>query len=171
MAHPSDMDHGPRRQDRSPETSGAPTTAVVVIGIDGSDTSWDAFWWACGETRRTSGRAVAVFVTPVGGTGIAAASARCSPYVIDCGAFDQAAAAQAEQLHSLAQGYATDRDVNLTFVHVRGDPAKELLRLAEANHADLIVVGRSTKARHHLAGSLGRRLIRRRQGPVVVVVP
>lgn len=171
MTHPSDMDHDARHQDRPMDPSGAPTTAVVVIGIDGSDTSWDAFWWACGEARRTSGRVIAVFVTPIGGSGIAAASARCSPFAIDCATFDQVAAAEAEQLRNQAYGYTADRNVDLEFVHRRGDTAKELLRIAERDHADLIVVGRSTKARHHLAGSLGRRLIRRRHGPVVVVVP
>jgi hypothetical protein len=37
--------------------------------------------------------------------------------------------------------------------------------------ADLIVVGRSAKMLHHLAGSLGRRLVSRRDAPVIVVVP
>ncbi|HEX3459331.1 MAG TPA: universal stress protein [Acidimicrobiales bacterium] len=168
MAHPSDMDHDSLRQHQPP---GAPATTVVVIGIDGSTTSWDAFWWACGEARRTSGRAIAVYVTPVGGSGLAAASARCSPFAIDCAAFDQVASAAADELRNQVYGYAADRDVDLKFVHLRGDTAKEILRVAEADHADLIVVGKSTKARHHLAGSLGRRLIRRRHAPVVVVVP
>jgi len=33
------------------------------------------------------------------------------------------------------------------------------------------VVGRSAKMRHHVAGSLGRRLVGRKDAPVVVVVP
>jgi len=33
------------------------------------------------------------------------------------------------------------------------------------------VVGRSAKARHHVAGSLGRCLVVKRRAPVVVVVP
>jgi hypothetical protein len=32
-------------------------------------------------------------------------------------------------------------------------------------------VGRSAKMLHHLAGSLGRRLVARKDAPVVVVVP
>jgi nucleotide-binding universal stress UspA family protein len=168
MAHPNDMDRDSLRQHRRSEAPGAP---VVVIGVDGSATSWDAFWWACGEARRTAGRAIAVFVTPVGGSGLAAASARCSPFVIDCSAFDQVAVAEADELRNQAFRYAADRDVDLKFVHLRGDTAREILRVAEDDHADLIVVGKSTKARHHLAGSLGRRLIRRRHAPVVVVVP
>jgi nucleotide-binding universal stress UspA family protein len=171
MAPSNDMDHDSQRRDELTESKGAPAATVIVVGIDGSDTSWDAFHWACGETRRTSGRAIAVFVSPVGGTGAAAASARCSPVAIDYRAFEEVAVAQADQLRSQAQAYAADRDVNLTFMHVRGGTAKELLRIAESDHADLIVVGRSAKARHHLAGSLGRRLIRKRRAPIVVVVP
>jgi len=69
------------------------------------------------------------------------------------------------------EGYAVGHDVDLTFIHATGDAASELLRLATALRADQIVVGRSMKARHHLAGSLGRRLAGKREAPVVVVVP
>jgi nucleotide-binding universal stress UspA family protein len=170
MAASNDMDRDSQPRERSTERKGAPAKTVIVIGIDGSETSWDAFWWACGEAGRTSGRAIAVFVSPIGGTGAAAAAARY-PVSIDVRAFDEVAIAQAEQLRNEAQLYAADRGVDLSFVHVRGGTAKELLRVAESDRADLIVVGRSAKARHHLAGSLGRRLIRRRRAPIVVVVP
>ena len=62
-------------------------------------------------------------------------------------------------------------DLDITFVHAYGDPARELLRIAAEAGADLIVVGRSEKARHQLAGSLGRHLVVKRGAPVVVVVP
>ena len=58
------MDPGPHRRDQVHDTSTSSASAVVVVGIDGSDTSWDAFCWACGETRRLGGRTVAVFVGP-----------------------------------------------------------------------------------------------------------
>jgi nucleotide-binding universal stress UspA family protein len=166
----NNMDHNSHQPERLSAGRGAPTATVIVVGVDGSDTSWDAFHWACGETRRTSGRTIAVFVSPIGGTGAAAASARF-PVAIDYQAFDEVAVAQAEQLRGQAETYAADGGVSLTFVHARGGTAKGLLQVAEAYHADLIVVGRSAKARHLLAGSLGRRLIRKRQAPIVVVVP
>jgi nucleotide-binding universal stress UspA family protein len=43
--------------------------------------------------------------------------------------------------------------------------------LSRSVDADLIVVGKSSKLRHHLAGSLGRRLVSRHDAPAVVVVP
>jgi nucleotide-binding universal stress UspA family protein len=143
--------------------------AAVVVGLDGSDTSWDAFWWACGEARRLGGRAVAVFVSPAGGGGMAAIAVTAG--VCDYSAVHASAAAQASSLRDQVRRHLGDDGPDITFVHTSGDPARELLRVAEAVRADMIVVGRSTKARHHLAGSLGRYLIARRKAPFVVVVP
>jgi nucleotide-binding universal stress UspA family protein len=161
------MTHSSGRHRTSPERDGktatgsAPSTATVVIGLDGSDSSWDAFWWACGEARRLGGRAVAVFVSPFPSAVSADTAALAG----------QVAGELAEQLRLQAERCATDQGVDITFVHSQGDPALELLRIAAANQANQIVVGRSTKARHRLAGSLGPRLIRRDKAPVVVVVP
>jgi nucleotide-binding universal stress UspA family protein len=78
---------------------------------------------------------------------------------------------QAEKLSAQVRRYGHDHGVDVAFVHTQGDAAKELLRIANADHADLLVVGRSTKARHRFAGSLGRRLVGRSRAPIVVVVP
>src|SRR6478609_10887129 len=40
------------------------TAPVIVVGLDGSPTSWDAFSWAAGEAVRANGRLLAVYVTP-----------------------------------------------------------------------------------------------------------
>jgi nucleotide-binding universal stress UspA family protein len=61
--------------------------------------------------------------------------------------------------------------VQLTFVRELGDPVHALISVARSAHADLVVVGRSAKMLHHLAGSAGRRLASRQDAPVVVVVP
>ena len=68
------------------------------------------------------------------------------------------------------QGHSND-GLDVAFVHARGDPARELLRVAAEVSADLIVVGKSVKARHRIAGSLGRCLIGKHRSPIVVVVP
>ncbi len=141
--------------------------ASVVVGLDGTETSWDAFWWACGEARRLSGRTVAAYV----GSTSAAASAACLGGAMLYGAVQQVVTDQADHLGDQVREYAGDHGIDVTFVHTHGDIAEELLRIAEVEHADLIVVGRSTKARHHLAGSLGRRLVGKRNSPIIVVVP
>jgi len=38
---------------------------ILVVGVDGSLPSWDAFAWAAGEARRSCGRVIAVFATPL----------------------------------------------------------------------------------------------------------
>ena len=48
-------------------SSGIPhAPQVVVVGVDASPTSWDAFAWAAGTVARSNGRLVAVHVAPLG---------------------------------------------------------------------------------------------------------
>ncbi len=164
------MDPSPHNRDSEHGDSGKPVRARVVVGIDGSDTSWAAFCWACGETRRLGGRTVAVFVGPTPGAG-AMATGSFTGLGVAYGAVQQSMTDQAQQLADQVRAYGDDHGVDVTFVCTHGITAKELLRIANADHADLLVVGRSTKARHHLAGSLGRRLVGKRGAPIVVVVP
>jgi nucleotide-binding universal stress UspA family protein len=115
---------------------------------------------------------VVVFVSsaPMAEASAAACAALAGVAVPQTGV-DERAAEQAGQLRSRVEQWASDADLAMTFVHANGDATNELLRVAQAEHADLIVIGKSTKARHHVAGSLGRRLIGKRDAPVVVVVP
>jgi nucleotide-binding universal stress UspA family protein len=171
MGHREEMDHSRQHHDRVHGDGGEPVCASVVVGIDGSDTSWDAFCWACGETRRLGGRIVAVFVDRSSGAAAANATASFAGSAVAVVAIQQSITDQAAQLAHQVRAYGAEHGVEVTFVRAQGDTAKELLRIAHDDHADLIVVGRSTKARHHLAGSLGRRLVGKRGGPIVVVVP
>jgi nucleotide-binding universal stress UspA family protein len=165
------MDRTPRHQDRLRSLHDPSSAVTVVVGIDGSESSWDAFWWASGQAQRQHGRVVAAFVSPTVETSLLATSMALSASSCDHAAFDQIATEQAERLRHQLEGYATDHDIPFTFVRARGDATTELLHVADKYHADLIVIGKSTKARHHLAGSLGKRLIGKRNAPVVVVVP
>ena len=153
-----------------PSDETAAVRAVVLVGIDGSETSWHALSWACGEARRLRGRAVAVFVSSSADCAFAA-PAIIGGVPFDCGWNDSMASGRADTLRRELECYAAGHDVDLTFVHTDGDAASELLRLARVLHADQIVVGRSMKFRHHLAGSLGCRLAGKRHTPIVVVVP
>jgi nucleotide-binding universal stress UspA family protein len=169
MGTPSEMDVSPQLPDRSTETPDVPANPAVVVGFDGSDSSWDALYWACGEARRLGARAVAVFVTAAAGPAIeATASAMTGACFVPS---DQIGRDWAEQLREQTKQFGANQGVHLSFIHTRGEAAAEILRTACAHHADQIVVGRSRKARHRLAGSLGRRLIGKRNAPVVVVVP
>jgi nucleotide-binding universal stress UspA family protein len=152
------------------ETDLDETRPVVVIGLDGSETSWHAFSWGCGEARRTGGRAVAVFVSPCLRLG-AGAGLMLGIDSYDHGAVETAVRQQAERLRVEALARAVSARIELTFLHARGDPASELLRVAGEVHADLTAIGRSTKLCHRLAGALGRRLLAKRDAPIIVVVP
>jgi nucleotide-binding universal stress UspA family protein len=170
MGHSSGMGYSPQHRDHLHDGSSSRVNSLIVVGIDGSDTSWDAFCWACGETSRLGGRTVAVFVGPTSGAASAAAAAFAGAAVV-YGTIQQSMTEQAESLSEQVRAYGHDHSVDVAFVNIQGDTARELLRIANAEEADLLVVGRSTKARHHIAGSMGRRLVGRRGAPIVVVVP
>jgi K+-sensing histidine kinase KdpD len=149
-----------------------PGTPSVVVGIDGSASSWDAYWWAYGEARRLSGRLLAVYVSPVASASLAAASTASGVAVLDHHSVERTIVEQAEHLREeIRRCCAQEHGVRVTFVHARGTAGGELLRISEMVNADVLVVGRSEKARHQFAGSLGRHLISKRGAPVVVVVP
>jgi nucleotide-binding universal stress UspA family protein len=171
MGHHDEMDNTSQHRGHLHGDARSPVGALIVVGIDGSETSWDALCWACGETNRLGGRAVAVFVGPSSGGASLTASASLTGTVVPYGVIQQTMTDQAEKLSQQVRAYGHEHGVNVTFVHTQGDTAKELLRIANSDQADLLVVGRSSKARHHIAGSLGRRLVGSSAAPIVVVVP
>jgi K+-sensing histidine kinase KdpD len=138
---------------------------VIVVGLDGSSSSWDAFCWSVGEALRTNGEVVAVYVLPL----TDAAAAFGVPY--DYAGVEQARRDVVDELRSEATQRAHELGVALSFVTERGDATRALTDIARSVHANLVVVGRSAKRLHHLAGSLSRRLTSRNDAPVVVVVP
>jgi len=149
----------------SPVRAVGSTAPLIVVGLDGSSTSWDAFSWAAGEAIRSNGSLVAVYVTP-----------EVEPVAtvgesLGYAAVEQARDEVAVQLRDEAKHRARELGLHLRFVWERGDTAPTITRIARSLGADLIVVGRSAKMLHHLAGSLGRRLVSRRDAPVIAVVP
>ena len=135
-------------------------TTTIVVGIDGSASSWSALWWAAGEATRVEGRIIAVYVSCITNPGLAAAAVAG----IDATAYMEAREAadheHADDLKAEIQQVATKLGVRVDFLHLRGDPAEQLVHAAHNTHADIISVGRSTNLRHRLAGSLGRKLTR-----------
>ena len=135
---------------------------VIVVGLDGSPASWDAFSWATGEAARDNGRLIAVYATSMAGPfGVPA----------DYADAEQTHQEVANQLACEAAQWASDAGVPLSFVREPGDVIRALTSVARSAGADLVVVGRSAKMLHHLAGSASRRLVSRRDAPVTVVVP
>lgn len=141
---------------------------TVLVGLDGSSTSWDAFWWACGQAGRLAGRLVVMFVTPAVPPELA--SCALGAPMPDYSEVERTRGDEVAKLRSEVES-SFEGGCELSFVHASGDAASELLRAAARLEADLLVIGRSTKLQHHLVGSIGRRLISKRDAPVVVVVP
>jgi nucleotide-binding universal stress UspA family protein len=148
-----------------PVAAGPRAVPVIVVGVDGSPTSWDAFSWAAAEATRTHAKVIALYATPVvePGAGFGAP--------ISYAAAEQARDELVQQLKDETEQRARQLGVQASFVRDVGDAASALTRFSESVHADLIVVGKSSKVLHHLAGSLGRRLVSRHGGPAIVVVP
>jgi nucleotide-binding universal stress UspA family protein len=144
--------------------TGRPT---LVVGVDGSAPSWDAFAWAAGEARRGNGRIVAVFVTSIIEPEEALGPTAPLGYAAAADARDQITEALADEVARRAETLG----VEVSFVRGIGDAAHVLTEVAHSNHADLVVVGRSAKMLHRLAGSVSRRLVLNRDCPVIVVVP
>jgi nucleotide-binding universal stress UspA family protein len=138
---------------------------VIVVGLDGSPTSWDAFFWAAGEALGGDGTLVAVYVLPVAEP----AAAFAVPF--DYASVEYTRQQVARELKDEAERRARQLGVSVTFVSEYGDATDVLTDVARRVRAHLVVVGRSAKALHHLAGSLSHRLTCRKDAPVVVVVP
>lgn len=161
------------RPSRQPREFGGPSatqrvgTSTVVVGFDGSVASFDAVHWACGEASRLQGRVVAVYVAPRAALGALAGAvgAPCCEQMVE-----QAREEISQQLEAHVKRLQ-EEGFDVELVSVKGSPADELVEIARATRADLLVVGRSQHALHHLAGSIGRALAGRRDAPVVVVVP
>jgi nucleotide-binding universal stress UspA family protein len=140
---------------------------VLVVGVDGSPASWDAFEWAANEARRHRGRVIAVFaISPVDPE-----LAMAFNVPLDFGATEDARTEMVDGLEGEVARRAGELGVDATFVWEHGDVAQALSRVAGAAHSEVIVLGRSERALHGLVGSLGDRLAHRNDLPVVVVVP
>jgi nucleotide-binding universal stress UspA family protein len=134
-----------------------PTT--LVVGVDGSDTATRALYYALGLARRQHSSVIAVYAMamPAGYEGEMGAA----PY--------QAGLEVAGDLESRIQVLAADYHVRIRFVSVPGDPVSVLIKIAEAHHADGIVLGASKAIGHRLFGSAAVRAVRRCRCPVTVV--
>jgi nucleotide-binding universal stress UspA family protein len=150
---------------QSPESRADPAAPVIVVGVDGSPTSWDAFSWAAGEAVRSRGRLIVVYVMPF----TERAAALGVPY--DYVGFEDARQAIAAELEDETLRRARDIGISVRFIGEYGDATDALADVARNVNANLVVVGRSAKRWHQVAGSLSHRLVCRKDSPVVVVVP
>jgi nucleotide-binding universal stress UspA family protein len=134
--------------------------SLVLVGVDGSETSLRAGAFAAGLARREGSRLVCVFVKPATSY-LAATGAGLSVVLPD----DD----ESDELRRLITEGAVYHGVPVELLVTRGDPFMEITRIAKELRADLVVVGASTHAGHRLIGSLAVRLVRAGKWPVTVV--
>jgi nucleotide-binding universal stress UspA family protein len=134
---------------------------VLLVGVDGSDTSLRAGAYAAGLARRQHARLVVLYVRPFSAVSGAGAGAVASMRE----AHDQVAAELRETIETNAGQLGIDAE----FVEREGNPFAEIVRLADELPADAVIVGASTKAGHRFVGSLAVHLVRSSRWPVTVV--
>jgi nucleotide-binding universal stress UspA family protein len=137
--------------------------SALVVGVDGSDTSWHAFHYAVGQARRQGARVVAVYAESLVGAAFAGSSALALP------ALDTSADELRTELRTAVESIAAEHGVDVEFVVRTADPVLALTEIAEQVRADAILVGASTQAAHRLFGSVAVRAVRAGRWPVTVV--
>ncbi|MER7677126.1 MULTISPECIES: universal stress protein [unclassified Streptomyces] len=135
---------------------------VIVVGVDGSDSSLRAAAYAGGLARRQHALLAVVYIQPV----MAAGAAFGAPVAETT---DRIAEDLIAQIREAAGRVKDIFDVRWEFHTFRGDPYNGLVKAADELTADAVVVGASEQAGHRIVGSVAIRLVKAGRWPVTVV--
>lgn len=135
---------------------------VIVVGVDGSDSSARAASYAAGLARRQHALLALVYVQPV----MAAGAAFGAPVAE---VTDKVAEDLVAQIREATEQVKGVFDVRWEFHTFRGDPYTGLVKAADDLKADAVVVGVSEQAGHRIIGSVAIRLVKAGRWPVTVV--
>ncbi|MFC5958724.1 universal stress protein [Streptomyces pratens] len=135
---------------------------VIVVGVDGSDTSLRAAAYASGMARRQHALLAVVYVQPV----LAAGAALGAPVAVTT---DEIAEDLVRQVREASEQVRGVFDFRWEFHTFRGDPYNGMVRAADDLKADAVVVGASEQAGHRFVGSVAVRLVKAGRWPVTVV--
>lgn len=135
---------------------------VILVGLDGSDSSLRAVAYAAGLARRQRALLAIVYVQPV----LAAGAALGVPVA---GTTDEIAESLVAQIREAAEQVKGVFETRWEFHTFRGDPYNGLVRAADDLKADAVVVGASEQAGHRIIGSVAIRLVKAGRWPVTVV--
>lgn len=134
---------------------------LILVGIDGSDTSMRAGAYAAGLARRQGSRLVCLYVR---GTHVVSTSAAQA-----VGYIEEAQDAVADEIRQAIVTSSARLGIEASLEIREGNPFAELMRLADERHPDAVVVGASMQAGHRFVGSLATHLVRSARWPVIVV--
>ncbi|WTV89705.1 universal stress protein [Streptomyces jietaisiensis] len=135
---------------------------VIMVGVDGSESSLRAAAYAGGLARRQHALLAVVYVQPV----MAAGASMGAPVAETT---DEIAEGIAAQIREAAERVKDTFEVRWQFHTFRGDPYGGLVKAADELKADAVVVGASEQAGHRFVGSVAVRLVKAGRWPVTVV--
>ncbi|MFI5683492.1 universal stress protein [Streptomyces sp. NPDC051636] len=135
---------------------------VIVVGVDGSESSLRAAAYAGGLARRQHALLAVVYVQPVMTTGAALG-------VPVAETTDEIADDLVAQIRDAAERLKGIYDIRWEFHTFHGDPYNGLVKAADDLKADAVVVGASEQAGHRIIGSVAIRLVKAGRWPVTVV--
>ncbi|MGW1893616.1 universal stress protein [Streptomyces sp. NPDC002004] len=135
---------------------------VIVVGVDGSESSMRAAAYAAGLARRQGALLAVVYVQPV----MAAGAALGVPVAE---ATDEIAQSLVAEIRAATERVKDIFQVRWEFHTFRGDPYNGLVSAADDLKADAVVVGASEQAGHRIIGSVAIRLVKAGRWPVTVV--
>lgn len=146
----------------TPFERGTDGPKVIVVGVDGSESSWRAAAYAAGLARRQGALLALVYVQPM----MPAGAAMGAP-VVD--ATEEVAEELMAEIRDSTERMQGIYDVRWQFHTLRGDAYNGMVRMANELKADAVVVGASESAGHRLMGSVALRLVKAGRWPVTVV--
>ncbi|MFC6066043.1 universal stress protein [Streptomyces ochraceiscleroticus] len=146
----------------APFERGTDGPKVIVVGIDGTQSSWRAASYAAGLARRQGSKLVLVYVQPV----LPAGAALGAPVTYTT---DEIAEELMAEIRSATERLEGIYNLRWEFHTVRGDPYNAMLQMADELKADAVVVGASESAGHRIMGSVAVRLVKAGRWPVTVV--
>ncbi|MFE3601695.1 universal stress protein [Streptomyces sp. NPDC059096] len=135
---------------------------VIVVGMDGSQSSFRAAAYASGLARRQNALLAIVYVQPV----LAAGAALGAPVAEATGEIAEGLVAE---IRGSLERVKDTWNVRWEFHTFHGDPYNGLVTAAEELTADAVVVGASESAGHRFVGSVAVRLVKAGRWPVTVV--
>lgn len=135
---------------------------MIVVGVDGSESSFRAAAYAGGLARRQHALLAVVYVQPV----LAAGAALGVPVAETT---DEIAESLIAEIRRSTERVKDIYDVRWEFHTFRGDPFNGLVTAADELKADAVVVGASEQAGHRIVGSVAVRLVKAGRWPVTVV--
>lgn len=137
--------------------------SVIVVGVDGSDSSLRAAAYAAGLARRQGARLTVVYIQPLGASLNPMAGAALAQMGRDT------AADLSRQIRDNAPRIAQGELPKIDFIVEPGDPFHGLVRVADRLRADVVVIGGSKQTGHRIVGSVAVRLVKAGHWPVTVV--